>query len=95
MNRLAPGAEYVGQLGQIAYDETEDKVQCHLCGCWFRAFGGPHLGVSTRQEVRWRCPDCGQQWRARVRARAAGSGCPRCARARVSAILRARAAGGQ
>ena len=50
------------------------------------------LGVSTRQEVWWRCPDCGQQWRARVRARAAGSGCPRCARARVSAILRARAA---
>jgi len=53
------------------------------------------LGVSTRQEVWWRCPDCGQQWRARARARAAGSGCPRCARARVSAILRARAAGGQ
>jgi hypothetical protein len=35
MNRLADGTEYVGQLGQIAYDETDDKVQCHLCGRWF------------------------------------------------------------
>jgi DNA-directed RNA polymerase subunit RPC12/RpoP len=53
------------------------------------------LGVSTRQEVWWRCADCGQEWRARVRARAAGSGCPRCARARVGAILRDRAAASQ
>jgi transposase-like protein len=53
------------------------------------------LGVSTRQEVWWRCPDCGQEWRARVRDRAAGSGCPRCARALVGAVLRGRAAGGQ
>jgi hypothetical protein len=43
MNRLADGTEYVGQLGQIAYDETDDKVQCHLCGRWFRGFGGSHL----------------------------------------------------
>ena len=53
------------------------------------------LGVSTRQEVWWSCPDCGHEWRTRVRARTAGSGCPRCARARVGAILRARAAASQ
>lgn len=28
MNRLADGTEYVGQLGQIAYDQDADKVQC-------------------------------------------------------------------
>src|SRR5450432_2861735 len=43
MNRLANGTEYVGRLGQIAYDEDADKVQCHLCGGWFRGFGGSHL----------------------------------------------------
>ena len=43
MNRLADGSEYFGQLGQIAYDEAADKVQCHLCGRWFRGFGGSHL----------------------------------------------------
>ena len=50
------------------------------------------LGINTRHDVWWRCPDCGHEWRARVRRRAAGSGCPRCARARVGATLRARAA---
>jgi hypothetical protein len=43
MNRLADGTEYFGQLGQIAYDEAADKVQCHLCGRWFRGYGGSHL----------------------------------------------------
>jgi hypothetical protein len=31
-HRLADGTEYFGQLDQVAYDEAEDKVQCHLCG---------------------------------------------------------------
>jgi hypothetical protein len=26
-----------GELGVLAYDGTEDKVQCHICGEWFRA----------------------------------------------------------
>ena len=42
-HRLADGTDYFGRLGQLAYDETEDKVQCHLCGGWFRGFGGSHL----------------------------------------------------
>jgi transposase-like protein len=50
------------------------------------------LGVNTRRDVWWKCPDCGHEWRTRVRGRAAGSGCPRCVRARVGAELRARAA---
>jgi hypothetical protein len=42
-HRLADGTEYFGRLGQLAYDESEDMVQCHLCGRRFRAFGGSHL----------------------------------------------------
>ena len=34
---------YYGQLGQIAYDPDEDKIQCHLCGQWLHCVGGPHL----------------------------------------------------
>ncbi len=26
-----------GQLGILSYDEIEDKVQCHICGRWFRS----------------------------------------------------------
>ena len=36
------------------------------------------LGINTRQDVWWRCPQCEHAWRAGVRGRAAGSGCPRC-----------------
>ena len=43
VSRLADGTAYFGRLGEIAYDEAEDKVQCHLCGGWFRGFGGSHL----------------------------------------------------
>lgn len=25
-----------GEVGILAYDEIEDKVQCHICGKWFR-----------------------------------------------------------
>ena len=34
--RLEDGTPYVGQLGELAYDPDEDKVQCHLCGGWYR-----------------------------------------------------------
>src|ERR1700758_4189493 len=30
-------------LGEITYDRDEDRVQCHLCGEWFRTIGGAHL----------------------------------------------------
>jgi len=41
--RLEDGTPYYGMLGELAYDAEEDKVQCHLCGGWYRAIGGSHL----------------------------------------------------
>ena len=41
--RLADGTPFYGRLGEIAYDSVEDKVQCHLCGGWFRQVAGSHL----------------------------------------------------
>ena len=35
----------VGQLGVLAYDEAEDKIQCHLCGKWFRGLNN-HVRAS-------------------------------------------------
>ncbi len=41
--RLADGTPYFGQLAELAYDRDEDRVQCHLCGGWFRFLGSSHL----------------------------------------------------
>jgi hypothetical protein len=41
--RLEDGTPYFGGLGELAYDPDEDRVQCHLCGEWFRFVGGSHL----------------------------------------------------
>jgi len=41
--RLEDGTAYFGQLSVLAYDPDEDKVQCHLCGGWYRAIGSSHL----------------------------------------------------
>jgi len=30
-------------LSELPYDPDEDRVQCHLCGRWFRFIGGTHL----------------------------------------------------
>jgi len=43
LRRLADGTPYFGQLGELAYDRYEDRVQCHLCGAWFRLLGSSHL----------------------------------------------------
>ena len=40
---LPDGTLYFGQLGKIAYDADEHRVQCQLCGEWFRWVGGLHL----------------------------------------------------
>lgn len=37
-----------GQLGVLSYDEVEDKVQCHICGEWFRG-----LNAHIRQTHHW------------------------------------------
>jgi predicted nucleic acid-binding Zn-ribbon protein len=44
--QLVDGTPYFGQLGQLARDPAEDRVQCHLCGRWFRAVGGAHLRLA-------------------------------------------------
>ncbi len=41
--RLADGTPYFAPLGEIPYDPDEDKVQCHLCGDWFRFVGSSHV----------------------------------------------------
>ncbi len=41
--RLEDGTPYVGELGELSYDPDEDKVQCHLCGGWYRVIGSSHL----------------------------------------------------
>ena len=43
LGRLRDGTPYFAPLGEIAYDPDEDRVQCHLCGEWFRTIGGAHL----------------------------------------------------
>lgn len=43
VGRLADGTPYFAPLGEMAYDSDEDRVQCHLCGGWFRIVGSSHL----------------------------------------------------
>ena len=43
LGRLPDGTPYFAPFGEIMYDPHEDRVQCHLCGEWFRAIGGAHL----------------------------------------------------
>jgi hypothetical protein len=43
VGRLEDGTPYFARLGAIPYDADEDRVQCHLCGEWFRLIGGAHL----------------------------------------------------
>ena len=44
--RLRDGTAYYGQLGVMANDADEDRVQCHLCGDWYRRIGGTHLTMT-------------------------------------------------
>jgi rubrerythrin len=43
LGRLRDGTPYFAPLGEIPYDPDEDRVQCHLCGEWFRTIGGAHM----------------------------------------------------
>jgi rubrerythrin len=43
LGRLDDGTVYYAPLGEIPYDADEDRVQCHLCGGWYRIIGGTHL----------------------------------------------------
>jgi transposase-like protein len=41
--RLPDGTPYFAPVGEIPYDPDEDRVQCHLCGRWYRVIAGSHL----------------------------------------------------
>src|SRR5919108_730413 len=43
LGRLPDGTPYFAPLGHLPYDPDEDKVQCHLCGDWFRLVGASHV----------------------------------------------------
>ena len=43
LGRLPDGTPYFAPLSEIAYDPDEDRVQCHLCGRWYRVIAGSHL----------------------------------------------------
>jgi hypothetical protein len=43
LGSLDDGTSYFAPLGEVPYDPDEDRVQCHLCGEWFRVVGGLHL----------------------------------------------------
>jgi len=40
---LDDGVPFFAPVGELPYDADEDRVQCHLCGGWFRLIGGTHL----------------------------------------------------
>jgi rubrerythrin len=42
-SRLDDGTPFFGEVGELAYDPDEDRVQCHLCGGWYRFVGSSHL----------------------------------------------------
>lgn len=43
LGRLEDGTPYFAPLGEIPYDSDEDRVQCHLCGGWYRVVDSTHL----------------------------------------------------
>ena len=42
MDALKDGTVLHAPLGELPYDPIEDRVQCHLCGGWYRKLA-PHL----------------------------------------------------
>ena len=87
VRQLADGTDYFGQLGELAYDEAEDKVQCHLCGGWFRSFGGSHL----RRTHGWTLA----QYRIAFQLRSTTSAVAAGTSQRLAANTRRRIAGGE
>lgn len=43
LGHLDGGVPYYAPIGELNYDPIEDRVQCHLCGGWFRLVAGSHL----------------------------------------------------
>jgi rubrerythrin len=45
VGRLPDGTPYFAPIGEVPYDPDEDRVQCHLCGGWFKLIGSTHLSA--------------------------------------------------
>jgi hypothetical protein len=43
LGRLDDGTPFFAPLGELAHDRDENRVQCHLCGAWYRALAPTHL----------------------------------------------------
>jgi hypothetical protein len=41
LGQLATGESYFAPIGAMRSDR--ERVQCHLCGGWYRMIGGSHL----------------------------------------------------
>ena len=56
------------------------RIADHLQAEWVDE--RPHLSVSAKSNYKacWRCGECGHEWRATVKNRSNGSGCPECYR---------------
>ena len=59
---------------------TVSRIAVHLQGEWVDE--KPHTSVSAKSNYKaaWRCGTCGHEWRATVKNRSNGSGCPECYR---------------
>lgn len=47
LGQLPDGTPYFAPLGQVPQDPESGRVQCHLCGRWFRALAPGHLRWRT------------------------------------------------
>ena len=43
LGRLADGTPYFAPLGELPFDADENRVQCLLCGAWYRALAPTHV----------------------------------------------------
>ncbi|MDP8932138.1 MAG: hypothetical protein M3O70_27110 [Actinomycetota bacterium] len=43
IGQLADGTAFYAPIGKRIYDPKRDRVQCHLCGRWFKVVAGRHL----------------------------------------------------
>jgi hypothetical protein len=43
LGSLEDGTSYYAALGELPHNPQQDRVQCHLCGEWYRLVGGTHL----------------------------------------------------
>lgn len=91
-NRLRPtgqledGTAFYAPFGEIPYDPDEDRVQCHLCGGWYRIIGGTHLIKTHGWTV--------QEYRERFGLLNADATCSRGLSRRLSGLASARISSG-